>query len=152
MSVHPVRYCFDTSGLLDGWVRYYPIKNFPSLWDRVANLFTSGRAYWPEEVLGEIRDADLLTWLDQFSYCQMTTASVWADAQRIQQQYNPNLTRSSITGADSFLIASAIRGSLCIITGEVHSNGPPKIPNVCMSEGIDSANFTSLIDREGWAF
>jgi Domain of unknown function (DUF4411) len=148
----PARYCFDTSGFLDGWTRYYAIRRFPTLWTRVAELFTGGRAVWPEEVWAEIREADLIAWLAGFRYCEVASAAVWTEARRVQQAYNPQQYKAGINGADSFVIAVAKTQGLTIISGEVRSNGLPKIPNICDREGIDVIKFTELLDREGWTF
>ena len=145
-------YCFDTSGLLDGWSRYYSIRRFPTLWNHVAALFDTGRGFWPEEVWNEIHDDDLRQWLAPLRRCEIASAVVWSEAQRIQQAHNRELNKSGITGADSFVIATAKIDELVVVSGEVWSNGLPKIPNVCAREGIECLNFVALLDRENWTF
>jgi Domain of unknown function (DUF4411) len=51
-------YCFDTSGMIDGIERFYPIKNFPALWDKVDDLIEEGRLFVSEEAWNEFDDAD----------------------------------------------------------------------------------------------
>ena len=57
-------YCIDTSAILDGWVRHYPIDTFPALWDRLDRLVDSGRLCTSDEVLRELeaKDDDALAW------------------------------------------------------------------------------------------
>lgn len=43
-------YSFDTGGLIDGLERYYPVDNFPALWDRIDELIAVGRFIISEEV------------------------------------------------------------------------------------------------------
>jgi hypothetical protein len=118
----------------------------------VADLFSNGRACWSEEVWTEIRDADLRTWLTPYRQCEVASATVWTEARRIQQLYNPTQHKSGIDGADPFVIAVAKTQGLIVVSGEVRSTGLPKIPNICDTEGIDFITFTELLDREGWTF
>ena len=32
------KYCFDTSAILDAWVRYYPPDVMPDLWEKIAEM------------------------------------------------------------------------------------------------------------------
>ena len=48
-------YCIDTSGLLDGWSRYYPPQVFPCLWDRIDSIIDSGELVASEEVYHEVQ-------------------------------------------------------------------------------------------------
>ena len=43
-------YCIDTSALMDAWVRWYPLENFPSLWENLDILTNSGQLISSEEV------------------------------------------------------------------------------------------------------
>lgn len=38
MKISEAHYSFDTSALIDGMERFYPIGNFPALWDRFDDL------------------------------------------------------------------------------------------------------------------
>src|SRR5690606_31645830 len=48
-------YCLDSSGILDAWVRWYPLKNFPSFWTKLEALVRGGRIHMPDEVRNELK-------------------------------------------------------------------------------------------------
>jgi hypothetical protein len=89
------------------------------------------RACWSEEVWIEIRDADLRTWLTPYRQCEVASATVWTEAQRIQRHYNPTQHKSGIDGADPFVIAVAKAQSLIVVSGEVRSSGLPVTVQTC---------------------
>lgn len=47
------QYSFDTSALIDGIERFYPIGNFPALWNRIDDLIKTGRLHVSEEAWNE---------------------------------------------------------------------------------------------------
>jgi hypothetical protein len=57
-------YCIDTSAILDGWVRYYPIDSFPGLWMNLDELIDAGRLVTSDEVLRELeaKEDEALKW------------------------------------------------------------------------------------------
>src|ERR1035438_2065498 len=58
-------YCVDTSGWLDGWVRYYPRDVFPSLWTRIEGQIVAANIIASEEVYVELakKDDELHKWI-----------------------------------------------------------------------------------------
>jgi hypothetical protein len=60
-----MRYCIDSSGLLDGWRRYYPPDILPDLPELLAGLVAEGRLLIPEDVVRELKkkDDDLAAWV-----------------------------------------------------------------------------------------
>jgi len=58
-------YCFDTSSLIEGWVRSYPIDVFSSFWDKLNTLIDKGIIICPDEVLIELqkKEDDLYEWV-----------------------------------------------------------------------------------------
>lgn len=57
-------YCIDTSAILDGWVRYYPIDVFPGLWANLDELIQTDRLATSDEVLRELeaKEDEALRW------------------------------------------------------------------------------------------
>ncbi|MBI4523672.1 MAG: DUF4411 family protein [Deltaproteobacteria bacterium] len=51
-------YVIDTSALLDGWVRYYPLDVFSSLWSNIEGMIKTGDLLAPDEVLSELSQKD----------------------------------------------------------------------------------------------
>lgn len=152
MTASEPAYCFDTSAWLDGWVRHYSMENFPSVWDRIADLLRSGRGWWTEEVTAEIKEVDLIEWLKPHGAAVIPTSDVWTEASALQQRFNHELSPKGITGADPFVIAAARINALWVVTGEKPSTGRPKIPDVCNELGIRYTSLADMIRKEGWTF
>jgi hypothetical protein len=57
-------YSLDTSGLLDGWVRYYAPEVFPSLWKQMEAAVADGTIVAVQDVLLELerQDDDVFAW------------------------------------------------------------------------------------------
>jgi hypothetical protein len=53
-----VHYSFDTSALIDGVERFYPIANFPALWEKIDELISDGRLHVSEEAWSEAVSVD----------------------------------------------------------------------------------------------
>lgn len=51
-------YSLDTSGLLDGWVRYYSPDVFPSLWKQMEAAAANGTIVAVQDVLLELERQD----------------------------------------------------------------------------------------------
>lgn len=152
------RFCLDTSGFLDGFVRYYPPETFQTLWDRMDALASSGRVVVPEEVYLELEhhhDA-AFQWLNdrKEQVLVSTDALVVAATRELLTEY-PRLAMEGSTRnrADPFVIATASLQKACVVTGE--SGGTeksPKIPYVCGDQGIECLNFLAVVQLEAWSF
>jgi hypothetical protein len=59
-----LKYCIDTSTLLDGWVRWYPPNTFHTLWSNIEEFIEQEVIVAPEEVLTELtkKDDDVHKW------------------------------------------------------------------------------------------
>lgn len=59
--------------------------------------------------------------------------------------------KSGTSSGDAFLIATAMKYGLTVITEE-NRDSPKKIPQICKKYGINSVNVTQLCEAEGWIF
>jgi hypothetical protein len=153
-------YSLDTSGLLDGWVRYYPPVTFLTLWTNVEDLIDEGRLIATEEVLMELSkqgDDEIVKW------CKVRKATLFLPIDSWIQikvadilRTHPNLVDAGKgrSGADPFVIALAELRSSTVVTGETPSNKPqkPKIPDVCKDRGVKHCTFLEMIQQEKWTF
>ena len=57
----------------------------------------------------------------------------------------------SILPGDAFLIATAMKYGLAVITEE-NPDKPTKIPQICKKYGLQAMNITKLCEVEGWKF
>jgi hypothetical protein len=153
-----MKYCIDSSGLLDGWRRHYPPDIVPDLPDLLHELVVQGRFLIPEDVAKELakKDDDLNSWvkvqkdgivpLDE--EIQDIALEILARFQRLID------TRSGRSGADPFLIATAKVRDAMVITGEDFANSleKPKIPDVCRALNVPCGKFIDMIREEKWVF
>lgn len=151
-------YVFDTSGLLDGWSRQYPVDVFPDLWDSLSDLIEDGRGQSPEEVLAEAkkRDDGLHNWMKvrKAELIYPTDMGLMQEVKLILAEHKlitkPGTGRNA---ADPFVIAlAAISGRAVVIGEQGGSTSKPKIPSVCAAWGVECINFLEFIRREGWTF
>lgn len=157
MPSRSVRYSIDSSALIHGWRRAYRPKNFASVWARIDGLIESGHMRASIEVYHEIskKDDELFSWckdrksalfLEIDDACQVEVARLMGAYPRLVD------TRKGRSGADPFVIATAIvhRPRCLVVTEE--SAGGVRIPDVCAAEGIKSVGLADLIDLEDWRF
>ncbi len=151
-------YSIDTSALMHGWVRTYPISvpMFEPVWEKLDELIESGRLRASIEVLNEIKkkDDDLAKW------CQ-ERLSMFVDIEDDVIQHRvievlakyPRLidTRKGRDGADPFVIAYALTGTPFHTVVTEEQGGTlikPKIPMVCEAEEIRCINLMRLISEQ----
>jgi hypothetical protein len=150
-------YSIDTSAILDGWVRHYPIDTFPALWDRLDQLIDAGRLCTSDEVLRELemKDDDALAWakarpslfvaLDE--PVQVATTEILALFPKLVD------TMKGRNRADPFVIAVAKLKGLTVVTGEKGGQASrPRIPFVCEHLAVPCLDLIGLIRAERWVF
>jgi hypothetical protein len=154
-----LRYCIDTSALVDAWVRHYSPDIMPSLWRRVDGLIDEGHLISSEEVLLELerKEGDTLyRWAKDRAHVFLPLDAVIQEkGTRIMSQF-PKLVdeRTGKSFADPWVIATASVHRCCVVTGEGATGRAerPKIPDVCRAMSIDFLSFAALIRAEGWTF
>jgi Domain of unknown function (DUF4411) len=160
MSDEPPSYSFDTSAIIDGRERYYPVDRFPALWQQIDDLVHVQRLFISEEVWEEAhkRDAVAAQWCDEHGKDSLvipTDAAIAREVQEILQQ-NPRLVMNlkGRNRADPFVIAVARLRSATVVTGEGSDGTParPKIPYVCQQYSIPCVRLLDVIRAEGWSF
>lgn len=151
-------YSFDTSALIDGIERFYPLGNFPGVWASIDDLIDQGRLLVSEEAWAEAiaSDAPLRAWCQESGMgrdkCVVhTDTAIGAIAGAIGDDYPNWVTQGKKNGADPFVIAVAEAHGCMVISGE-KNGGPanPKIPYVCQQRNIAHGRFVDVIRAEGW--
>lgn len=157
MTTKDFYYSIDTSALIHGWVRAYPIAvpMFRPVWDRIEQLIANGRLRASAEVLTEIekQDDDLTKW------CKARPALFAELDDPIQQKVAyllgkyPRMvdTSKGRSGADPFVVAYAMTQSpiLTVVTEERGgSDRKPKIPSVCLAESLRCINLLDLLTEQ----
>jgi len=143
---------------MDGWIRHYPVRHFPSLWERVDVLIDEGRFLVSEEVIREVNQHDdtLQEWLNKRRDAVVVpTTSEVVDAVRRILEVHARLVMSGVgrNRADPFVIAVARLKGATVVTGEKGGTPKrPKIPFVCDDLRVPCFGMIDLIRQEDWVF
>jgi len=153
-----MKYCLDTSGILDGWKRHYPKEIIPELSQHMDELVAEGKIIIPEDVLLELRrqNDEAYRWAAKHKKIHVPLSKeIQKFAKEVILAKFPTLLAigSGKSGADVWLIATAKVHRAKVITGE-QTGGPthPKIPYVCDQLGIERGPFIDILKSEGWQF
>jgi hypothetical protein len=153
-------YSFDTSALIDWWVRYYPPEILPSLKANVETIIAEGRLKASRFVLTELEQGgdELHEWAKLHKdeiFVEDDEAAQKIASPLVQAYSFPANPKKGIGGADPFVIARAQLGNpvWTVVSGEktIDSNNP-KIPYVCGKLGIPHPIFRQFWQNEGWSF
>ena len=149
-------FSFDTSALLEGWVRRYPPDVFPGFWRRLDRLIEDGLAFAAEEVLVELekKDDDVYAWArdrpDFFVPLDESTQLAVVEVLEV----HPELVKSggSRSAGDAFVVGLAKARSMSVVTGEQPTGNlkRPRIPDVCQALGIPCLSLLQFIRHQGW--
>lgn len=149
-------FSLDTSGLLDAWVRHYPVDVFPTIWSHMELAAKNGEILVIDEVVLELKRKDdgIYTWIE------VQEAMVVPIDKEVQQHLSdvmgkyPRLvdTRKNRSGCDPWVIALAQARSLTVVTGEKSTGSlvRPKIPDVCKDLGIPCISVIDFFRKQGW--
>jgi hypothetical protein len=151
-----LKWCFDTSALIEPWVRRYPPDLFPQVWERIAQLCDAGAIVAPADVLLEIEKQkdDLHDWVKKLA----PTAFLAPDRPVMEAfteivNAHPGFMKinSTKSGADPFVVALALVKGLTVVTYETpaKADAAPKMPNVCSSRGVQCGNLVDVLRAEG---
>lgn len=152
-------YSIDTSALLDGAKRWYPIESFVTLWERLDGLIGDGLLISVDEVFRELerQKGDAIhTW------CKRRKRMFWPLSEEIQRSSAevlalfPRLvdTRRPRGRADPFVVGLARVTRTILITGEKKNQSAkrPKIPDACDHFKVKWIDLPTLIRERGWRF
>lgn len=153
-----MKYCIDTSSLMDAWVRWYPPDIFSGVWDRLDALVADGALVSSEEVMREIerKEDSLYLWAKKHQDMFLPlTQGVQETTQQILEQFPTQVdSRPGKSFADPFVVATGLVTGTSVVTGEkaTGSASRPKIPDVCAHFGVPCIGLTDLFAAEGWHF
>ena len=155
--VHPHEYIIDTSSIIS----QKPYEShrrtvYRSLWANIEVFMKEQKIVTCSEIKEEIKDKDLLKWLlgnnciifDVDDEIQENVIQIVTEFPKLITFENGKSAGSS---GDAFMIATAIKYGLTVITEE-NKDSPKKVPKVCESMGIPCLNIDELCSKEGWEF
>ena len=155
-SERPYKYIMDTSSILSQKSgETHTRLVYKSQWERIEEYMRSHSIVTCSEIFEEIKDKETKEWI--FSQ-QCTVLEIDDDIQNNVRKIvteNPKMIeftgKSGTSSGDAFLIATAMKYGLIIITEE-NKDKQMKIPQISKKYGITSVNITSLCEMEQWKF
>lgn len=150
-----MRWCFDTSALVEPWVRHYPPDLFPRVWEALGDMAAGKVIGAPVDVRHELeRQSDALCeWAKRldgfFEEADRAAMEIYTDiVNRYEGFMKVNSTKS---GADPVVVAMAVARGIPVVTYETlaKQNAAPKIPNVCNAMGIRCVSLVDVLRSEG---
>lgn len=153
-----MRWCFDTSALVEPWVRHYPPDLFPRVWEALEQLARDGIIRAPVDVRLELeRQSDALCeWARRldgfFEEADRPAMEIYAGV--VNQYVGFLKVNSTKSGADPVVVAVAAARRVPVVTYETMAkqDAAPKIPNVCGSLGIRCVSLVDVLRSEGVRF
>lgn len=151
-----MRWCFDTSALIEPWVRLYSPDVFPPIWAKLEELAANGVIAAPHDVRLELeKQSDPLSeWaagLDGF-FVEANRDAMECFAEIVNGYPGFMKVNSTKSGADPFVVAMAEVNNVPVVTYETAAkqNSAPKIPNVCASRNIQVVSLIDVLRAEGF--
>ena len=126
---------------------------YSTLWAKIDELVKGQAIVTCSEIKDEVEDEVLQQWLTQL---QCVVLDIDDDIQQLVAKVvteHPELIdfKNAKSSADAFLIATAMKYHLAIITEE-NKTSTKKIPKICEAYGIACYNITELAEKESWQF
>lgn len=154
--IPPVRkYIIDASSLISQKSdESYNIAVHSSMWSKIADLINKGIIVTNRVILNEIRDPEVIDWLKSKGIQKLEIDKETQECVKKILKEHPKMIKIKKTGSssgDPFLIASAMRYNLIVITEESKTS-ENKIPQVCDAYSIKCLNLNELCINEGWKF
>lgn len=150
----PYKYIIDTCSIISQKSREPHRRTvYSSLWKRIEELIEGQVIVTCSEIMSEVEDQDLRQWLIKH---QCVVLDIDDEVQKlvtkIVNEHKDLIDFINVkSSADAFLIATAMKYNLRVITEE-SKDSPKKIPFICKSYGIPCFNITELAEKEGWQF
>lgn len=151
-----MKWCFDTSALIEPWVRHYPPDVFSPIWTRLAELAKSNVIAAPEDVRIDLEQQkdDLFKWSKALNgfFVASDKALLQCAADIVNDHPGLIKPKSTKSGSDPFVIAMAEVNKVPVVTYETRARKgeAPKIPNVCDDRGILTASLVDVLRAEGF--
>ena len=153
----PYKYLIDSSSIL----AQKPADSFPrlvhrSLWEKIEKSIRKKIIATCSEIKEEVKNDDVVgNWLGSHECVILPIDDeVQLNVRKIVTEHPKMIIFSDGQGSssvDAFLIATAMKYNLTIITEE-NRDKQNKIPSICRDYGVNTMNITGLCIAEGWEF
>ena len=153
----PYKYLIDSSSILSQKPNdLFPRQVYKSLWQNIETLIREKVIATCSEIEEEVKNDDVVgKWLGLLQ-CDILSIddTVQHNVRRIVTEHPKMISFSGGKGSssgDAFLIATALKYKLIIITEE-NKEKQNKIPQICKDYRIQTVSLTDLCICEGWVF
>ena len=151
-----MKYCIDTSSLIDAHNRYYPPDVFPKWWSLFQETVQEGIVKTSQAVLLELekKEDTLHKWVkSQKDFIIPLFEDIQIESRNILERF-PRLvdTRKQRSEGDPFVIASAKVTNTKVITSENYTRNleKPNIPDVCIVLNIPCLSLLDFMRDMCW--
>jgi len=151
-----VPYSLDTSGILDAWVRHYPLDVFPTIWAQMDTAAKNGEIFVIEEVVRELekKEDGIHKWVKQRGRIVVPIDSeIQKYVVEIMSKYGRLVdSKKNRSVGDPWVIALAQARGLTVVTGERATGNlaKPKIPDVCKDLGLSCIEMIGFFRKQNW--
>lgn len=151
-----MKWCFDTSALIEPWLRRYPPDIFEPVWEKLSELAAEGSIRAPIDVRIELEEQkdDLFAWAKGLDGFFVDPDRELLEKSKVIVNAYPGLVKpnSAKSGADAFVIALAEIHKVPVVTYETiaKQGAAPKIPNVCAARKIEVVSLVEVLRAEGF--
>jgi hypothetical protein len=149
----------DTCALIDYWKVYDP-THFPSFWSAFEGAILEARIVICEPVMVEIKGGELQTWLKAITgkrICKRSDADIVSIGEITERHYPLVLAGATAPEyADPDIIGIARNRGWVLVTSEARAGGKPsgkknpKVPDVCIAEGVRWEPYHRLASLMNW--
>ncbi len=152
----PYKYIIDTSSIMSQKpTEPHRRSVYKGKWEKIEESMRDQRIVTCSEIVEEVSDKEISQWLTRQ---QCVVLDIDEDIQRNVRQIvtdHPKMIeftgKSGTSSGDAFLIATAMKYDLTVITEE-NPDKENKIPKICEAYGIKALNITELCEQENWIF
>jgi hypothetical protein len=152
------KYCFDSSSLIEAWVRAYPRDAFPTFWERFQQATADETILCPADLLREVgkKEDGLAKWAKkQKGMLYPLTPTLMLEVRSLLRNFPRFVEEGKDKNrGDPFVICLAKITDRCVVTEEGMAGNldKPKIPDICQHYGLRWINLIGFIREQGWKF
>lgn len=154
-----MKWCFDTSALIEPWVRLYPHDIMKPVWQKLEDLVLTNAIGAPEEVLIELsrQQDELHAWAEEREGMFIVPDRAHIEGMKKIINDFPGLVKvnSTKSSGDPWVIALAQIHKVPVVQYETRvkkneRRTAPKIPDVCDALGLKCVTLIDVLRAEGF--
>lgn len=146
------KYIIDTSAILSQKDNEAHRRSvYKQKWEKIDSLVKSERIITCSEIAEEVEDKELEEWINRITIIPIDD-EIQENVKTVVSINKQLVDFKNIkSSADAFLIATAMKYDLIVITEE-NKKSSKKIPQCCERLNIPCINILGLCEMEGWVF